>query len=251
MFPAPTLSCFRGWRWVGVGPCWARGSGCGLGCCPAPARGVRLGVVPSRWGAPRSGSPRGAGSPCLGWRAGGGRVGRRGGRRRRGSLGRLPPGWPPGPGWSPGCAGWCRRCGGTVRPGPRVLGGAAVPLRGCVGRRVWPVQRLVVRGVMGGVVLIGGGGHRCRVWGPVMGFLLAVAGGGIRGGVCRRGHRRQLAGAGCRVLRPRPGLGGGAGVGGVGVALLVVGGWGWVLCWLGVWACGSCGCCGSCGPCGS
>ena len=77
---------------------------------------------------------------------------------------------------------------------------------------------------MGGVVWVGGGGRRCCVWGPVMGFLVAVVGGGIRGGVCRRGHRRQLAGAGCRVLRPWPGLGGGAGGGGVGVALLVVGG---------------------------
>ena len=53
--------------------------------------------------------------------------------------------------------------------------------------------------------------------------------------MCRRGHRRQLAGAGCRVLRPWPGLGGGGGV--------VVWGWhcwwwgrGGVLCWLGVWA---------------
>ena len=99
MFPAPTLWCCRGWRWVGGGPCWASGSGCGPGCCPAPARGVRLGVAPSRWGAPRSGSPWGAGSRRLGWLVGGGRVGRRGGRRRRGSLGRLPPGWPPGPGW--------------------------------------------------------------------------------------------------------------------------------------------------------
>ena len=88
-----------------------------------------------------------------------------------------------------------------------------------------PVRRLVVRGVMGGVVWVGGGGRRCRVWGPVMGFLVAVAGGGICAGVCRRGHRRQLAGAGCRVLRPWPGVGGGgAGGGGVGVALLVVGG---------------------------
>ena len=57
-----------------------------------------------------------------------------------------------------------------------------------------------------------------------MGSLVAVAGRGIRGGVSRRGHRRQLAGAGCRVLRPWPGLGGGAGGDGVGVALLVVGG---------------------------
>ena len=103
--------------------------------------------------------------------------------------------------------------------------GAAVPLRGCVGRRVRPVRRLVVRGVMGGVVWVGGGGHRCRAWGPVMGSLVAVAGGGIRGGVCQRGYRRRLAGAGCRVLCPWPGLGGGgAGGGGVGVALLVVGG---------------------------
>ena len=99
------------------------------------------------------------------------------------------------------------------------------------------MRRLVVRGVIGGVVCVGGGGRRCRVWGPVMGFPVAVAAGGTRGGVCRRGHRHQLAGAGCRVLRPWPGLGGG-GLGGVV--------WGWhcwwwggqerVLCWLGVWA---------------
>ena len=209
---------------MGGGPCWARGSGCGPGCCPAAARGVRLGVAPSQWGAPRSGSLRGAGSRRLGWRVGGGRVGRRGGRRRRGSLGRLPPGWLPGPGWSPGCAKWCPRCGDTARPGPPVPRGAAVPLRGFVGRRVRPVRRLVERGVMGGLVWVWGGGRHCRVWGPVIGFLLAVAGGGIRGGMCRRGHRRQLPGAGCRVLRPWPGLGGGAGGGHVGVALLVVGG---------------------------
>ena len=78
--------------WVGDGPCWARGSGCGPWCPPAPARGVRLGVAPRRWGAPRFGPPRGAGSRCLGRRVGGGRVGQRGGRRRRGSLGRLPAG---------------------------------------------------------------------------------------------------------------------------------------------------------------
>ena len=86
------------------------------------------------------------------------------------------------------------------------------------------MRRLVVRGVMGGVVWVGGGGHRCRAWGPVMGSLVAVAGGGIRGGMCPRGYRHRLAGAGCRVLCPWPGLGGGAGGGGVGVALLVVGG---------------------------
>ena len=77
---------------------------------------------------------------------------------------------------------------------------------------------------MGGVVWVGGGGHRCRARGPVMGSLAAAAGGGIRGGMCRRGHRHRLVGAGCRVLCPWPGLGGGAGGGGVRVALLVVGG---------------------------
>ena len=98
------------------------------------------------------------------------------------------------------------------------------------------MRRLVVRGVMGGVVWVGGGGHRCRAWGPVMGSLVAVAGGGIRGGMCRRGHRHRLAGAGCRVLCPWPGLGGGAGGGGVGWRCWSWGGRGWVLCWLGVWA---------------
>ena len=130
--------------------------------------------------------------------------------------------------------------GGTARrPVPRVPGGAAVPLRGCVGRRVRPVWRLVVRGVMGGVVWVGGGGRRCRAWGPVMGSLVPVAGGGIRGGVCRRGYRRQLAGAGCRVLCPWPGLGGGGGGRGwvvLGWRCWWCGGRGWVLCWLGVWA---------------
>ena len=68
-----------------------------------------------------------------------------------------------------------------------------------------------------------GGGRRCRVWGLVMGFLMAAAGGGTRGGVCRRGHRHQSAGGGCRVLRLWPGLGAGAWGGGVGVALSVLG----------------------------
>ena len=49
------------------------------------------------------------------------------------------------------------------------------------------MRRLVVRGVIRGVVWVGGGGRRCRVWGPVMEFLVAVAGGGTGGGVCRRG----------------------------------------------------------------
>ena len=98
------------------------------------------------------------------------------------------------------------------------------------------MRRLVVRGVMGGVVWVGGGGHRCRAWGPVMGSLAAVAGGGIRGGMCRRGHRHRLVGAGCRVLCPWPGLGGGAGGVVWGWRCWWWGGRGWVLCWLGVWA---------------
>ena len=98
------------------------------------------------------------------------------------------------------------------------------------------MRRLVVRGVMGGVVWVGGGGHRCRAWGPVMGSLAAVAGGGIRGGMCRRGHRHRLAGAGCRVLCPWPGLGGGRGGVVWGWRCWWWGGRGWVLCWLGVWA---------------
>ena len=69
-----------------------------------------------------------------------------------------------------------------------------------------------------------------------MGFLVAVAEGGTRGGVCRRGHRHQLAGAGCCVLRPWPGLGGGGGGGGWcwGGTVGGGGGQGWGLCWLGV-----------------
>ena len=224
MFPGPTLWWRWGWRWVRGGPCRACGSRCGPGCPPAPARGVRLRVAPSRRGAPRFGPTWGAGSGRLGWRVGGGRVGRRGRRRRRRGLGRLPPGWPPGPGWSPGCAGWCQRCGGVAPPGPLVPGGAAVPLQGCAGHRVRPVRRLVVRGVMRGVPWVRGGGRRCRVCGPVMGILVAAAGGGTRGGVCRREHRRQSAGGGCCVLRLWPGLGEWAEGGGMGLALLVMGG---------------------------
>ena len=114
---------------------------------------------------------------------------------------------------------------------------------------------LVVRGVMGGVVWVGGGGRRCRAWGPVIGSLVAVAGKGNRGGVCRRGHRRQLAGAGCRVLRPWPGLGGGAGGGWCGGGAVGGGGGGGGCCagWGFGRPCGSCGCCvcAPCGPCGS
>ena len=116
--------------------------------------------------------------------------------------------------------GWCRRCGGAAPPGPRVPGGAAVPMRGCVGRRVRPVQRLMVRGVMAGVVWVGEGGRRCRVWGPVMGFTVAVAG---------RGDTRWRVSAGgstsigwCWLLCCVRGLVSGGGAGGVV--------WGWH-CW--------------------
>ena len=73
------------------------------------------------------------------------------------------------------------------------------------------------------------------MWGLVMGFLVAAAGGGTRR-VCRRGHRHQSAGGGCRVLRLWPGLGGGGGGLVWGWHCWWLGGLGRVLCWLGVWA---------------
>ena len=86
------------------------------------------------------------------------------------------------------------------------------------------MRRLVVRVVMGGQVWEGGGGRRCRKWGPVMGFLLAVAGGGTRSGVCQRGidiNWLVLAAVCCvRGLVLCREAGGNC----VGVALLVVGG---------------------------
>ena len=98
------------------------------------------------------------------------------------------------------------------------------PLRGCAGRRVRPARQLVVRGVMGGVVWVGGGGRRCRVWGPVMGFFLWRSREGGPTVVCVGGgiDINRLVGAAVRCVC---GLvsGGGAGGGGVGVTLLVVG----------------------------
>ena len=91
----------------------------------------------------------------------------------------------------------------------------------------------------GGAGCDGGVGVGCRGLSSYsrVGFPVAVAGGGTRPGVCQQGHRHQLAGAGCRVLRPWLGLGRGGGGGVV---------WGWhcwwgggrgrVLCRLGVWA---------------
>ena len=101
-----------------------------------------------------------------------------------------------------------------------------------------------MRDVMGGVVWVGGGGCRCRVWGPVMGSLVAVAcvGGGID-------VNWLVLAAACCVR----GLVSGGGVV-WGLHCWWLGGWGWVLCWLGDGRpCGSCGCCvcAPCGPCGS
>ena len=99
------------------------------------------------------------------------------------------------------------------------------------------MRRLVVRGVMGGVVWVGGGGCRCRAWGPVMGSLVAVAGGGIAVACVGGGidvNWLVLAAACCvRGLVSGGGAGGGwCGGGAVGCG----GGRGGVLCWLGVWA---------------
>ena len=66
---------------VGNGPCWARGSRCGPWWSPAQARGVRQGVAPSPWGAPRRGPLGEAGIRRQGWRAEGARVGQPGGER--------------------------------------------------------------------------------------------------------------------------------------------------------------------------
>ena len=75
------------------------------------------------------------------------------------------------------------------------------------------MRRLVVRGVMGGMVLVGRGGRRCLVWGLVMEFLSETVGGGTRGDLCRRGHHNQLVGDGLCVVRLWPGLMEGAGGG--------------------------------------
>ena len=100
------------------------------------------------------------------------------------------------------------------------------------------MRRLVVRGVVRGVVWDGGGGgRRCCVWDLVMGFPLMAAGGRPRGGVCPRWL--GVAGALGVFARCISGL-----VPGGGGAEGMVWGWhcwwregrGWVLCWTGVWA---------------
>ena len=141
---------------LGVGHVGLVVAGVALGVHPAPARDVRQGVRPSQRGAPRLGPLWGAGSRRQGWRAGNARVRKRGGRRRRGSLGHPPPGRPPGQRWLPGCVAWWVRCGGVACPGLRGTGGAAVLLRGCGGCRARPVRRLVVQCVAREVVWVGG-----------------------------------------------------------------------------------------------
>ena len=87
------------------------------------------------------------------------------------------------------------------------------------------MRRLVVRGVMGGVVWVGGGGRRCRAWGPVMGSLVAVAGGGDSRWRVSAGVSTSIGWCWLpRVVSVAWSRGGGGGGGGVGVALLVVGG---------------------------
>ena len=118
-------------------------------------------------------------------------------------------------------------------------GGAAVPLRGCVGRRVRPVRRLVVRGVMGG------GGVGSGGWSSLS---RVGSGDGVSCGGRGRGESRWRVSTGAstsigwcwlpRVASVAWSRGGGGGGGGVvwGWRCWWWGGRGWVLCWLGVWA---------------
>ena len=96
----------------------------------------------------------------------------------------------------------------------RVPGGAAVPLRGCVGRRVWAVRRLVVRGVMGG----GGVG-----WGGWLSLSLVGSGDGVRWRV-PTGASTSIGWCWLPRVASVAWSRRGVGRGGVGVALLVVGG---------------------------
>ena len=63
-FPMPCM--WLGGRRVGGGSCRARGSRCGPSWTPAPAVGLRQGVAPSRWGAPRCGLLGGGGAFAVG-----------------------------------------------------------------------------------------------------------------------------------------------------------------------------------------
>ena len=210
MFPAPALWCCWGWRWVRGGPCWARGSGCGPGCFPALARGVRLGVAPGRWGASTSGGwcwlpcvvsmawSRGAGG---GWWYGVGTVG--GG----GSGGGCCAGW--GSGHPCGLCGSCvcapcgpcgswpvvvPRCGWKAAAwasgwgcGPYVMGGCwwmVLAGMGCAGGAAGGGGALLLGpGVAGVRARLPAGPWRCSVarmsWARVAG---AAGGAGPRGG---------------------------------------------------------------------
>ena len=97
-----------------------------------------------------------------------------------------------------------------------------------------PMRRLVVRRVRRAVVWARGGGvHRCCVRGLVMGFPLVALGGGVRRPAHRRGAGAVGVGGCLRIVSrcSRPGgEAGGACRGGT-----AGGGWGCVLCSLGVW----------------
>ena len=123
------------------------------------------------------------------------------------------------------------RCGSVAPPGLYGLRGASVPLRGCAGSRAQPLRRLVVRGVVRGLVWVGGGGRCCRMWGLVMKFFLVAAGGGSRGGVCWQGQ--ELAGVvGVFTWCVSSLVPGG---GGWGWRYWWRGGRGWMLCSTGMW----------------
>ena len=99
------------------------------------------------------------------------------------------------------------------------------------------MRRLVVPVVMGGGGVGWGGWSSLSRVGSSDGVSCGGRGRGDSRWRVSTGHRRRLAGAGCRVLRSWPGLGGGGGGGWCGGGAVGGGGGrGWVLCWLGVWA---------------
>ena len=109
------------------------------------------------------------------------------------------------------------------------------------------MRRLVVLCVVRGVVWVGRGGRFHRVRGLVMGFPLVAAGGGPRGGLCRRGLWVVGVVRGLRSVRQWSGPGVGAVGDGLGMALLVAGGGGrgFGAGWESgrpAWSCGCCVC---------
>ena len=113
------------------------------------------------------------------------------------------------------------------------------------------MRRLVVRGVIGGVVWVRGGGHRCRVWSLVMGLVLVAAARGnsrwfVSVGASQSiGRWGPLRGASVAWSR-RGGCGGGGTAGGGGGRGGCCAGWGSGR------PNGSCRCCvcTPCSPCG-